>query len=325
MELMPNFEMLRPTSLDEAVAIFAERPGARALGGGTDLVPALRRGFAVPETVVDLTDVAEIKGITSDGDGITIGAGVRLGELIDDATVGAELPILVEAASRIAGPSHRAAGTVGGNLCLDTRCVYYNQSEWWRRSNDYCLKYRGEVCHVAPKSKRCFAAFSADLPPALLALGAEAEVAGPAGRRRMPLADLYTGDGAAWLALAPDELVAAVHVPAAARTLRAGYRKVATRGSIDFPLVGVAVALAKDGDALGRLSVALTGVGARPILLAGTDDFLGSAVDEPMLESLATLVRKQINSMRTTLATPQYRRQVAVTLAQRLLSELAAA
>src|SRR5207342_2518557 len=131
----------------------------------------------------------------------------------------------------IAAPGHRAIGTVGGNLCLDTRCIYYNQSEWWRSANAYCLKNRGDTCHVAPQGRRCHAAFSGDLAPALMALGAEIEIAGPAGRRGIPLADLYAEDGRAHLKLAPGELILWVQLPAAPPP--SAYAKVRLRGSID--------------------------------------------------------------------------------------------
>ena len=137
-------------------------------------------------------------------------------------------------------PRPSQLGTVGGNLCLDTRCIYYNQSEWWRRANGYCLKKRGDTCHVAPQGKRCHAAFSGDLAPALLVLGAEIDIAGPDGVRRIPLAELYVEDGRAHLALQPDEIVVAVRLPA--NPLASTYQKVRVRGAIDYPLAGVAVA-----------------------------------------------------------------------------------
>ena len=143
---------------------------------------------------------------------------------------------LAQAAAAIAGPGHRVMATVGGNLCLDTRCIYYNQSEWWRSANAYCLKNRGDICHVAPQGQRCHAAFSGDLAPALLVYGAEVDIAGPQGQRRIALSDLYVEDGKAHLALAKGELVVAVHLPAPPPP--SAYEKVRVRGAIDFPLGG---------------------------------------------------------------------------------------
>ena len=212
--------------------------------------------------------------------------------------------------------------TVGGNLCQDTRCIYYNQSEWWRSANDFCLKHRGDVCHVAPQGQRCHAAYSGDLAPALLVFGAEVDIAAPKGSRRMPLADLYVEDGRAHLSLAEGELVVAVRLPAAPPP--SAYTKVRVRGAIDFPLAGVAVALTCNGGKVATLRIALTGTNSRPFLLDGTDRFAGRAVDDKLLQEIDRLVQKQVQPMRTTTASSNYRRVAAAALARRLVAQLAA-
>ena len=210
--------------------------------------------------------------------------------------------------------------TVGGNLCLDTRCIYYNQSEWWRSANAYCLKNRGDICHVAPQGQRCHAAFSGDLAPALLVLGAEIDIAGAQGQRRIPLSELYVEDGKAHLALADGELIVAVHLPPSPPP--SAYAKVRVRGAIDFPLAGVAVALAASGASVGSLRIALTGTNSRPFLLAGTDAFAGRSVDDKLLQEIDRLVQKQVQPMRTTIASANYRRVAAAALARRLTASL---
>jgi 4-hydroxybenzoyl-CoA reductase subunit beta len=210
--------------------------------------------------------------------------------------------------------------TVGGNLCLDTRCIYYNQSEWWRSANSYCLKNRGDVCHVAPQGQRCHAAFSGDLAPALLVLRAEIDIAGPKGQRRIPLSELYIEDGKAHLTLAAGELIEAVHLPAAPPL--SAYEKVRVRGAIDFPLAGVAAALSTSGTNVGSLHIALTGTNSRPFLLAGTEAFAGRPVDEKLLQEIDRLVQKQVQPMRTTIASANYRRVAAAALARRLTARL---
>jgi 4-hydroxybenzoyl-CoA reductase subunit beta len=255
---------------------------------------------------------------------VRIGSAVTLAHLAAAPRLAALLPALVEAALAVAGPSHRNAATLGGNLCLDTRCVYYNQSEWWRESNGLCLKYGGTLCHVAPTGKRCHAAFSGDLAPVLLALEASAELEGPEGTRHVPLEAFYIEDGAAPLALGPDEMLVAVDVPLAAAR-RAAYEKVRQRGAIDFPLAGVAVALERSGDRLGALNVAVTGTNSRPILIAGTDELVGMPLDEEAVRRLGKLVQQQVSPMRTTLAPAHYRRRVAAALAARLARRLYAA
>jgi 4-hydroxybenzoyl-CoA reductase subunit beta len=251
---------------------------------------------------------------------VTIGAGVTIATLARNTAIASQYRALAQAAEAIAGPGHRVMATVGGNLCLDTRCIYYNQSEWWRSANAYCLKNRGDVCHVAPQGQRCHAAFSGDLAPALLVLRAEIDIAGPKGQRRISLSELYVEDGMAHLALAAGELIAAVHLPAAPPP--SGYEKVRVRGAIDFPLAGVAVALSASGTNVGSLHIALTGTNSRPFLLAGTEAFAGRPVDEKLLQEIDRLVQKQVQPMRTTIASANYRRVAAAALARRLTARL---
>jgi 4-hydroxybenzoyl-CoA reductase subunit beta len=211
-------------------------------------------------------------------------------------------------------------GTVGGNLCLDTRCIYYNQSEWWRSANKYCLKYRGDICHVAPQGQHCHAAFTGDLAPAMLALGAEVEIANASGRRRIPLSDMYIEDGRAHLALAEDELVVAALLPPGPPP--SAYAKIRVRGAIDYPLAGVAVALAVADGVVKSLCIGLTGTNSRPFVLAGTDVIIGRPIDEKALQEIDRLVQKQVQPMRTTIASAQYRRLAAAALARRMTAAL---
>jgi 4-hydroxybenzoyl-CoA reductase subunit beta len=319
------FTLHRPITGAEASELLARLPAARVVAGGTDLIPNLRRGIGAPQALIDLGSIAEFARTESDAHGWRIGAGVTLATLADDASIAAALPALAEAAASVAGPGHRAVATLGGNLCLDTRCVFYNQSEWWRRANAYCLKLGGETCHVAPQGKRCHAAYSGDLTPALLALAAQVEVIGAGGTRTLPLADLYVEDGVRPLTLAADELVAAVLVPAQPAGARSGYRKSRARGAIDFPLAGVAARATFDGGRLDTLRLALTGVSSRPVLLEGADGLCGAAVDDALLAALGKRINRQISPVRTTASSAYYRRRVAIVLAQRLLRQLAAA
>ncbi|HXZ00002.1 MAG TPA: 4-hydroxybenzoyl-CoA reductase subunit beta [Stellaceae bacterium] len=331
MEALPEFELLRPLTLAEAMSARAARPAARLLGGGTDLVVNIRRGIEAPGTLIDLTGVSELRALKADAEALEVGASVTLAELADDAGVRAHYPVLAEAAASIAGPTHREMGTVGGNLCLDTRCIYYNQSDWWRAANDHCLKTTGEMCHVAPKSRGvCFATFSGDLAPALLVLGAEIELAGPEGARRLPLGELYigharhdgsTGDGKRYLSLRPGEMVTRVRMRAVPG-LRSAYDKIRIRRSIEYPVAGVAVALRREGAGLADLRVAFTGTNPRPVLLAGTEALCGGALDERVFAGLDALVRDQVMAMKTTFTPGHYRRRVAGVLAKRLVTKL---
>jgi 4-hydroxybenzoyl-CoA reductase subunit beta len=309
--------------LKEASAMLAGDPNARVLAGGTDLVANLRDGLLAPSVLVDLGSIGELGGIAYETSGVRIGACVTLAQLAADVRIRALYPAIAEAAASVAGPTHRSVATLGGNLCLDTRCVFYNQSEWWRRANHYCLKRRGDVCHVAPQGKDCQAAYCGDMAPALLAFDAEVELAGAGGSRRMPLADLYVEDGAAHLALRPGDIVAAVHLPAAIAHVSSGYRKARARGAIDFPLAGVAAALVLEGGLLRSLRIALTGTNSRPFVLSGTGEMTGKAPDDTLLAEIGKRVQHQVRPLRTTVTGANYRRQVAAVLAQRLVRELA--
>jgi 4-hydroxybenzoyl-CoA reductase subunit beta len=324
MDGMPAFALRHASTVAEATALLAA-PGARVIAGGTDLVPNLRRGLEAPEMLVDVSAVADLGVLALDEAPRRIGAGVTLARIATDARLAAEYPALARAAAEAAGPAHRTAATVGGNLCLDTRCVFYNQSAWWRRANQYCLKRGGDTCHVAPQGARCHAAFSGDLAPVLLVLGAEVGMASARGTRRLPLAELYRDDGAAHLALAADELLVEVRVPKAARGTVSAYRKARVRGAMDFPLAGVAVSLTRNEARIAQVRVALTGTNSHPLLLAGTEALAGRVVDDETLAMLGKLVAKQVSPMRTTVTASNYRRQVASVLAQRVLRELAAA
>ena len=324
MERMPDFRLSRPASYAEAAALLAGDPQARLLAGGTDLVPNLRRGLEAPTRLVDLGQVHGVDLFEAGPAGLVLGAGVTLARLAADPLIERDYAALAEAARAAAGPGHRSVATLGGNLCLDTRCVFYNQSAWWRQANGFCLKRGGSICHVAPQGARCHAAFSGDLAPALIALGAEAEWLSARGTRRLALAECYRDDGAAHLAIERDEVLVRVHLPAPAAGAVSGYRKARVRGAMDFPLAGVAVALRVSGGVLVVLRVALSGTNSRPLHVQGTESLLGKRVDDAALAALGKLVQKQVSPMRTTVTPSNYRRLVAAAHAQRLLRELAA-
>jgi 4-hydroxybenzoyl-CoA reductase subunit beta len=335
MDALPEFELLRPTSLKAALAARQTHPDSKPLGGGTDLVVNIRRGIVAPPVLIDMTGIAELQRIHADGKRLEIGASVTLEALAGHDGIKRHYPVVAEAAGSIAGPTHRGMGTVGGNLCLDTRCIYYNQSEWWRGANHHCLKTTGTVCHVAPKSRGvCFATFSGDLAPALLTLGAEVDLLGPEGPRTIPLAGLYIGtarqrddehgsggDGKHYLALKPGEIVTAARATAVPGQ-RSGYDKIRIRRSIEYPVAGVAAALRRENDKLIDLRVAITGTNPRPVLLEGTDKLCGGPLDDKVLAGLDELVRDQVMAMKTSFTPGLYRRRMASVLARRLVTRL---
>jgi 4-hydroxybenzoyl-CoA reductase subunit beta len=328
MENMPVFRLHRPETAAEAVRLKTSDARSRYLAGGTDMIVNVRRGIEAPETMIDLTAIAAITEISeiSGGDGgLRIGAGVKLSDLAAHADLRRDYPAITQAAASVAGPTHRRYGTIGGNLCLDTRCLFYNQSQWWRESNNFCLKHKGDVCHVAPGGKRCFAAFSGDVAPAMLVYGAEVDLKGPNGARTIPLVDLYRDDGMDHLALEADELLVSIRLPKPVAGTVSGYEKSRIRGSIDFPLAGCAVRVTMDDGKVADIAIALTAVNPSPHIVTGLDDFVGRPLDDDALDKIREMVRSQAKPMLTTTVRPWYRRRVVGALARRLTAKLAGA
>ena len=320
MNALHDLRTLRPASIEEATRALAE-PGAQPLAGGTDLLPNLRRGLGTPRALVDLTAIAALDAITVQADGsLRVGAATTLAALARQVAVRTGWPALATAAGLVAGPTHREAATLGGNLCQDTRCVFYNQSEWWRAGNGYCLKLRGDKCHVVVKSDRCYATYHGDVAPALIALDASVEIAGPGGTRTLPVAALFVEDGARRLTLQPGEWLTAIVVPAM-NDWRADYAKARVRDAVDFPLAGVAVALRREGDRLAGLRVAITGTNSAPLVVP-SEGVTGRAWDAEAAATLAKAVQATANVLSTTVAPVKYRRRMLQALVRRLTDEL---
>lgn len=321
---LPNFAVARPRDIESAVAARQQESSSLFLAGGTDLIANLRLGIGSPKLLIDLSAIDLLREKSFAASGVRIGVGTSLMELAEMPVIRQRYRALAEAADAVASPTTRSIATIGGNLCLQTRCIYYNQSKWWRRANQYCLKHGGDVCHVAPQGQRCHAAFSGDLAPALMVLDAEIEIAGGNGqRRRVKLSDFYREDGRAHLTLGTDEILTCVHLPC--DPPRSSYSKARVRGAIDFPLAGVAVALAINGEILTQLRVGITGTNSRPFLLQGADALCGRPLDDKASHDLEMLVQKQVQPMRTTTISAHYRRLAAAALVRRLTTALASA
>jgi len=205
---LPRFEWAQPTTVDEALALMdGARGEVLVVAGGTDAVPNLKHRLHEPRRIVHLGRVAALRHIDEGADGTHLGALVTLAELTRHAAVRRDFPGLAKAASMVAGPQLRNMGTVGGNLCLDTRCTYYNQTHFWREALGFCLKKDGTACHVVTAGKRCVAAHSSDVAPMLIALGARVEIASRVGRREIAVEDFFVNDGAKNNVLEPGDLV----------------------------------------------------------------------------------------------------------------------
>jgi 4-hydroxybenzoyl-CoA reductase subunit beta len=268
--------------------MLAGNEDAMIVAGGTDVLPNMKRRQQTPSVLIGLRGVAELKRVT-ENDGLTIGAGVTLTDVLDIPLVRQRYIGLWQAIAQIATPHLRNMGTVGGNLCLDTRCNYYDQTYEWRKAIDFCMKKDGETCWVAPSSRRCLAVSSTDAAPMLAALGAEASLSSVEGERRIRIAELYRNDGIEYLARQPGELLTAVHLPDATGW-RSSYWKLRRRGSFDFPVLSVAVALQFSPDktviaarivlgAVASCPVVAEKAGAALVGAALTDDAIAAAAE----------------------------------------------
>ena len=315
---MPKFEVQNPTSLTEALKLLAEG-GEQALvvAGGTDLLPNIKHELFTPDTVISLQGIEELRGIAIEDDGtLVIGALTPLQTVAQSDVVGQHAPALAQATSLIAGPQLRRMGTLGGNVLLDTRCQWYNQTYFWREALGFCLKKDGSLCHVVEKGSRCVAAASNDSAPVLMTLGATLEIHSPRGVRQISIEDLWRNDGAMNKNIAGDEILSAIRVPAQSAGHLGAYGKLRDRGSIDFPLLGIAVRLdLDDGGAVSDADVVAVALQAQPVRVKqapellrgkwpGTDDF------EAALEDLAQAAYKRCRPMSNIPGDHDYRREM---------------
>jgi 4-hydroxybenzoyl-CoA reductase subunit beta len=350
---LPEFRYRAPASVAEACAILhGEGPSARVLAGGTDLLPNMKRRHQQAATLVALARVPELRGIDvpANGGGETrVGAMTSLGEICADQRLRARHPGFVRAVASISAPALRNAGTISGNLCLDTRCIYYNQDEAWRRAISYCMKEQGEVCWVAPGSPRCWAIAASDAAPLLCAVGARVRLVSVDGDRVIPLPDLYRDDGIAYLTKRPDELLTEVLLPegggwrleaggwrdggrAAARQpgasesrMKATYWKLRRRGSIDFPVLGVGAAIWTDaGGLVTRASIVLGAVASAPLPCDEAAALLvGRPLDPETIAAAAKAARRMATPLDNTDFTIAWRGAMAEKYVDGALRELA--
>jgi 4-hydroxybenzoyl-CoA reductase subunit beta len=321
---LPLFAYHAPRTLDEAARILdAEGPEAALLAGGTDLLPNMKRRQQTPRALVSLRRVEGLRATRARDGGRAYGAATTLSAIVRDPRVRAEATGLWQAAAQVATPHLRNVGTLGGNLCLDTRCNYYDQNYEWRKSIDFCMKKDGEICWVAPGSPRCLAVSSTDTAPALIALGARVRLVSRAGEREIALADLYQNDGIAYLARRPEEILAEVLVGPQAGW-RSTYWKLRRRGAFDFPVASVAAAVrATPGGAIEEARVVLGAVASRPMLATAASAFLaGKRLDDDTIVETASLAAQVAKPMDNTDFLLGWRKRVTRDLVVQALREL---
>ena len=320
---LPAFAYHRPDSLQEAISLLGRHSGdVDIVAGGTDLLPNYKNRLNPRGNVVSLSAITELREITP----TRIGAMARLAELERHELIQQVLPLVAETAEAISSPPLREHGTVGGNLMLDTRCYYFNQSPLWRESVHFCLKAEGTQCLVVPSStSHCYATYCGELAAAFLVLGAEVELLGPNGSRRVPLCEFFADEGIVrFNDRRADELLIAVHIAEGAQDLSTGYSKLSIRDSIDFPSLGVAAGLKMDAKGrIERLHLAITAMSSRPESLDQIlQAFLGKRPSAGLAEEIGEAAMKATTAYRNVPLDPKYRRKMVSVFTRRLLGRL---
>jgi len=319
-----RFDYESPRTLREACARLSDAGGeAMLLAGGTDLVPNMKRRQQVPPTVISLRRVRELRDADVSDGMVRIGAMTTLASLTTDPLLRERHPALFKAAAQVATPHLRNMGTLGGNLCLDTRCNYYDQNYEWRKAIDFCMKKDGEVCWVAPGSPRCWAVSSTDTAPALMALGAQVELAGIHGERRLGLSELFRDDGIEYLSKKREEILTRVLLPVPVPGEVSTYWKLRRRGAFDFPVLSVAAWIRRDGQGIVEAArLVLGSVASRPLLSPASSRLVGSPLSEEIIQAVAEEASSLAKPLDNTDFSLGWRKKSARHLIQGALREL---
>lgn len=319
---LPSFEWLAPRSLDELVRVLGEDPAeTMLLAGGTDLMPNVKHGIVAPKRIIGLRRVAELSSIDEDASGaLVIGAGVTLDRIGADRRISARYPALAKAARLIASPQIRRMGTLGGNLLLDTRCMYINQSSFWRGALGHCLKKDGAACHVVPGGRKCVAAMAADTPAPLIAYGASVDLVSRSGTRTLSVDKLFGGDGVNNHVRRADEVLVRVRLPLPARGLVSGYEKLRVRQSIDFPLLSVAAAVVlRDAGEIEDVCVVVGALGALPRSIRKLTELEGKPFDSRAIIAVAAAAQAQCHPL-PNLGAESWRREAVRPIVERVFA-----
>ena len=318
--ILPEFTLHQPTTLDEALELAQAFDGDfDFIAGGTDVLPNYKNRLNPRNHVISLSRIKELRVLSAE----KIGAMVTLVELERSAEIREKLPVLAQAAHLVATPLLRETATVGGNILLDTRCWFFNQSYLWRASKGFCLKADGDVCLVVPQKEVCYATYSGDLAPVFLVLDATFHLAGPDGTRAVPASRFFTHDGITRNVKLPQEILTHISVPKGAQTLRAGYQKLRVRDSMDYPVMGTAVALRLSDRTIEELRVAVTGTGTTPFRYDDvTASFKGDQLTPELAEAISQEIMERVQPYRNVHFSPQYRKAMVGVFVKRLLQEL---
>lgn len=320
---LPRFELIQPQSLKEVCNLLQEdRDKATLLAGGTALMVYLRYRLRQPTRVISMKSLHDLKAISQNGNGkLVIGAMVSLKTIETSPLIKNQWPALAEAAQMVAVPPIRQQATLGGNICLDTRCIFYNQSESFRKSQKNCFKLGGEVCHAVKKGTRCQSVCQSDLAPVLIAMGAEVKLTSAASERIVPVSTFFTGKGEKPNILKPEEILVEVRVPPSPPGVSVAYEKLRVREGMDFPMAGVAVSVKKNPEGhIEQVKSILGAVGTSPIEVSFEGKPLGElTLTDDLLQTMAQEAMSRTHPVGNLAMDATYRRKMVGVLLKRAL------
>jgi 4-hydroxybenzoyl-CoA reductase subunit beta len=316
---LPKFQYAEPASLKEISAILLKEPGAKILAGGTDILPNMKHRVELPSVVVNIKKIPELDLIERHNGAVRIGTLAPLKKVYESPIVAENLSALVSACSSVGSYHHQVMGTVGGNICQQNRCWFFNQSQWWRSCRPTCYKAGGEICHVVNQKEICYAGYCGDVAPVLLALDARLVINGPEGSREIALEDLFSGDGKAPLKLHPGEILTEILIPANALDGVSSYKKFANRDSIDFPIVGTAFWASSQNK---TYRIAFTAVDRQPIRAHQIEAFLnGKDLSPENIAAACDLAVRAAKPVKNSVYSPAFKRRMMGLLLKEAVSQ----
>ncbi len=316
---LPKFEYVEPKSMKEACSILLDNPTAKILAGGTDLLVNMKHRVEVPSVIVNIKGVSGLDFVRQDNGAIRIGALTPLKKIYKTAFITEKIPALASAASSVGSYHHQTMGTIGGNICQQNRCMYFNQSRWWRSSGPTCFKAGGEICHVVNKKEICYSSYCGDMAPVLLVMNARAILESGGGSREISLESLFSGDGKAPLDLKDGEILTEIIIPSETLDGFSHYVKFSNRESIDFPIVGSALWIS-----IGRkeFRVSFSAVDQKPLRAQNIENFLkGKNLNEEIVKEASGLVSKEATPVKNSIYSPSYKRKIMGVLLRHTLNE----
>jgi len=317
---LPKFEYLEPQTIEEASSILMGEPGAKILAGGTDLLVNVKHRVETPSVIVNIKRISGLESIRQDNGAVKIGALTPLKKIYKTPLIAEKIPLLASAASSVGSYHHQSMGTIGGNVCQQNRCMYFNQSQWWRSARSTCFKAGGEICHVVNKRETCYSSYCGDVAPALLVMNATVTLHGKGGSREIKLESFFSGDGKAPIDLKEGEILTEIIIPSEDPDAFSTYKKFANRESIDFPILGTALWASM---AMKEYRVSFTAVDRKPVRAQNVENLLkGKDLSKEIIEEASALASKEGRPVKTSLYSPFYKKRMMGLLLQTGMREI---